>query len=156
MFFSPGFLGTTIAIVAAAGVVVVHVEGFSRSSRVQTVLDEKSSRTAAQKKIDSQLLYALRQKRGETRGVPTQRINIELDQKGRALVDITAKVSPQVSSRIRTLGGVVISEEPQYHAIRARLALEKLEALAGRKDVSFIGPAAQSMNNRVNTQVRPN
>ena len=50
----------------------------------------------------------------------------------------------------------MISEEPQYHTMRARLALEKLEALAGRKDVSFIAPAAQSMNNRVNTHVRPN
>ena len=150
------FLGTTIAIVAAVGVAGVHIEGFWRGSHGQTVLDEKSSRTAAQNKIDSQLLYALKQKRGETRGVPTERINIELDQKGRALVDITARVSPQVSSQIRKLGGVVISEEPQYHSIRARLALEKLEALAGRKDVSFIGPAAQSMNNRVNTRVRPN
>lgn len=121
----------------------------------QTV-DEKASRTAAQKKIDSQLLYALKQKRGETKGVPTDRVNIELDQKGRALVDITAKISPQVSNQVRKLGGIVISEEPQYHTMRARLALEKLEALAGRKDVSFIAPAAQSMNNRVNTHVRPN
>jgi hypothetical protein len=134
----------------------VHVEGFGPGSRPQTVLDEKSSRTAAQKKIDSQLLYALKQKRGERRGVPTERINIDLDQKGRALVDITARVSPQVTSQIRKLGGIVISEEPQYHTMRARLALEKLEALAGRTDVSFIGPAAQSMNNRVKTQVGPN
>jgi len=120
--------------------------------RMQGVFDEKASRTAAQKKIDSQLLYALKQKRGETRGVPTERINIELDQKGRALVDIAAKVSPQVTSQIRKLGGIVISEDERYHTIRARLALEKLEALAGRKDVSFIAPAAQAMNNRV----RPN
>jgi hypothetical protein len=156
MIFSARFLGTTIALVAAAGVVGIHSEGFCRGSHGQTVLDEKSSRTAAQKKIGSQLLYALKQKRGETRGVPTERINIELDQEARALVDITARISPQLSSQIRKLGGVVISEEPQYHTIRARLALEKLEALAGRKDVTFIGPAAQSMNNRIHTQVKPN
>src|SRR6266851_2626279 len=91
------------------------------------VFDEKASRTPAQKKIDSQLLYALKQKRGETRGVPTERIDIELDQKGRALVDITAKVSLQITSQIRKLGGTVISQDEHYHAIRARLALEKLE-----------------------------
>lgn len=156
MIVSARFLGTTLAVVAALGVVGIHSEGFRPGSQTQTVLDEKASRSAAQKKIDSQLLYALKQKRGETRGVPTESINIELDQKGRALVDITTQVSPQVSSQIRKLGGVVISEEPQYHTIRARLALEKLEGLAGRKDVTFIAPAAQSMNNRVNTRVRPN
>lgn len=127
-------------------------EEYGGVRRVQAVFDEKASRTPAQKKIDSQLLYALKQKRGETRGVPTERINIELDQKGRALVDITARVSPQVTSQIRKLGGIVISEDPRYHAIRARLALEKLEALATLKDVSFIAPAAQAMFNRV----RPN
>ena len=156
MTFSARFFGPTIAILTVAGVAGGHLEGSWRGSQDQTVLNEKSSRTAAQKKIDSQLLYALKQKRGETRGVPTERINIELDQKGRALVDITARVSPQISSQIRKLGGLVISEELQYHTIRARLALEKLEVLADRKDVSFIGPAAQSMNNRLNTHVRPN
>ena len=124
--------------------------------RMQAVFDEKASRTPAQKKIDSQLLYALKQKRGETRGVPTERINIELDQKGRALVDITARVSPQVTSRIRKLGGIVISEDARYHTIRASLALEKLEALATLKDVSFIAPPAQAMNNRGNNRIRPN
>ena len=116
---------------------------------MQTVVDEKKSRTAAQKKIDSQLLYALKQKRGETRGVPTERINIDLDQKGRALVDINANVTPGIRAIIRKLGGQVISDDARYRAIRARLALEKLEELANRKDVSFIAPAAQAMNNRV-------
>ena len=131
-------------------------EAYGAVGRVQSVFDEKASRTPAQKKIDSQLLYALKQKRGETRGVPTERIKIELDQKGRALVDITAKVSPQVTSQIRKLGGTVISEDGYYHTIRARLALEKLEALAALKDVSFIAPFAQSMNNRVNNRIKPN
>lgn len=131
-------------------------EAYVSGGRMQAVYDEKASRTPAQKKIDSQLLYALKQKRGETRGVPTERINIELDRKGRALVDITARVSPQVTSHIRKLGGIVVSEDQRYHTIRARLALEKLEALATLKDVSFIAPPAQAMNNRGNNRIRPN
>lgn len=165
MSFGAGFLVLSLAGVVSIGGVKIGLEscrfenyfdGSHRYSRIQTVLNEKELRTAAQKKIDSQLLYALKQKRGETSGVPTERINIELDQKGRALVDITARVSSQVTNQIRRLGGIVISEAPQYHTMRARLALEKLEGLASRKDVTFIAPAAQSMNNRVNTQVRPN
>ncbi len=132
------------------------ISGKEANGETQAVFDEKASRTRAQKKIDSQLLYALKQKRGETRGVPTERIIIDVDQKGRALVDITAKVSPQVTSQIRKLGGIVISEDGRYHTIRARLALEKLEALATLKDVSFIAPPAQAMNNRINNRIRPN
>jgi hypothetical protein len=122
-----------------------HLDG-SRYSRIQTVLNEKESRTPAQKKIDSQLLYALKQKRGVTKGVPSERIELELDQKGRVLVDIAAIVTPQVLAQIHNLGGQVNSEDARYHTIRARLALEKLEALAKLKDVRFIAPAAQAMN----------
>src|SRR5262245_8090942 len=77
-------------------------------TRIQTVQDEKASRTAAQKKIDSQLLYALKQKRRETEGVPSEPIDIEVDQKGRALVDISANVTPHVESQIRKLGGAIV------------------------------------------------
>ena len=119
------------------------------ASKTQSVPDEKASRTAAQKKIDSQLLFALKQKGGETTGVPTEPIEIELDQKERALVDITATVSPYVQSQIRKLGGAIVSSDGRYHTIRARLALEKLEALAALKEVRFIGPAAMPSFNRV-------
>jgi len=111
--------------------------------------DEKASRSAAQKKIDSQLLYALKQKRGETEGVPTEPIRLELDQKGRVLVDITANVTPQVGSLVRKLGGSIISSDERMHTMRARLALEKLEALAALKDVRFIAPAAMPVFNRI-------
>lgn len=116
---------------------------------IQTGPDKKASRTVAQKKIDSQLLYALKQKRGETAGVPTERIDIELDQKGRILVDITADISPRLESQIRKLGGAILSSDARYHTIRARLALEKLESLAAQKDVKFIAPAALPAFNRV-------
>jgi hypothetical protein len=161
MNFGTGFLVWSVAGVVSIngptmGFKSPRSENYSQVcqlyTRIQTISDEKGSRSAAQKKIDSQLLYALKQKRGETRGVPTERIEIELDRKGRALVDITASVTPEVRAKIRKLGGQVISDDARYHIIRARLALEKLEALASRRDVSFISPAAQAMNNNV----RPN
>ena len=116
---------------------------------IQTVPDDKASRAAAQKKIDSQLLYALKQKRGETKGVPTDPIELDIDQKGRTLVDISAEVSPEVGAKIRKLGGAIVSSDERYHTIRARLALEKMEALAALKAVRFIAPAAVPGFNRV-------
>jgi hypothetical protein len=114
--------------------------------QIQITLDEKESRTTAQRKLDSQLLYALKQKRGENRGVPAMRVDIKPDEKGRVLVDITARVSARLISKIKKLGGEVVSSSERYHTIRARLTLEKLEALAAADDVRFIAPAAQPMN----------
>lgn len=114
----------------------------------QTITDEKKSRTPAQKKIDSQLLYALKQKRGVTKGVPAERIELEVDRKGRVLVDVTGDVSPHLIAQIQKLGGAIVSTHAGARTIRARLALQRLEELAQRKDVSFIAPAAQPMNNR--------
>jgi hypothetical protein len=157
MVFAARFLGFSLAGVLSAGAASVRselrrsesafVETYRAHGRIQAVADEKSSRTAAQKKIDSQLLYALKQKRGETKGVPTGRIDLEVDKKGRALVDITADVMPELKSQIQKLGGAVISDDARHHTIRASLALEKLETLAKRSDVRFIAPAAQAMNN---------
>jgi hypothetical protein len=116
---------------------------------IQSGQNEKASRTAAQQKIDSQLLYALKQKRGETEGVPQEPIQLDLDSKERALVDITADVTPQVTSQIRKLGGAIVSSDERYHTVRARLALEKLEKLAALKDVRSIAPAAMPGFNRI-------
>src|SRR5690348_13517497 len=61
---------------------------------------EKEDRTAEQKKIDSQLLYAIYQLRGEAqaKGTPTEPIPLERDAKGRVLVDVRAVVSKKLVS----------------------------------------------------------
>ena len=157
MTFGAEFLVLSLAGVVSVGAAsgcselcrsdCAFVETSRAPGRIQTVADEKASRTPAQKKIDSQLLYALKQKRGETKGVPTARIDLDLDEKGRALVDIAANVSTELKAQIQKLGGAIISDDARYRTIRARLALEKLELLAKRHDIRFIAPAAQAMNN---------
>lgn len=106
---------------------------------------EKRARTAAQKKINTQLLYALKQRRGETRGVPSEPVDIKLDAEGRALVDITAKVSARLISRLEKAGAEVLSQSAKYHTVRARLALERLEAAAEIEEVRYISPVARAM-----------
>ena len=116
--------------------------GPEAARQIGEVAAAKRARTGAQKKIDTQLLYALKQKRGETRGVPSAPIKLDLDEGGRALVDITAIVTPRLVSRIAKLGAEVVSSSARYHTIRARLALERLEAVAGLTEVRYISPAA--------------
>jgi len=108
---------------------------------------EKESRTRAQRKIDSQLLYAIYQMRGQARkkGTPTAEIRLRKDEKGRVLVDVRAQVTEKLVSRITKLGGAVVSRSESYHSILAYLPLGKLETLAKYREVVFIGPASESV-----------
>jgi hypothetical protein len=110
---------------------------------------EKDQRTPEQQKIDSQLLYAIYQMRGEAeaKGVPTEPIPLEKDAKGRVLVDIRAPVTRKVQARIEKLGGTIVSSSDKYQSIIAYLPLGKLEPLARSREVKFIAPKAQSMTN---------
>lgn len=114
-----------------------------------TAYQEKDQRTSEQQKIDSQLLYAIYQMRGEAeaKGVPTEPIPLEKDAKGRVLVDIRAPVTKKLLARIKKLSGTVLSSSDQYHSIIAYLPLGKLETLARSREVKFIAPKAQSMTN---------
>jgi hypothetical protein len=113
----------------------------------QTPPDEKESRTPAQRKLDSQLLYALYERRGESGRRGTPKSDVEVDERGRVLVDIRARVSKGLLTRVRRLGGEVVSSSESYHTVMAKFPLERLEALAARADVRFIAPAAKATTN---------
>lgn len=120
------------------------VSGFRRSPR-----QEKEERTPEQRKIDSQLLYAIYQMRGEAeaKGVPTEEIPLQRDAKGRVLVDVRAPVTKKLLARIKRLGGQIVSSSKDYHSVIAYLSLGKLATLARSKEVTFIGPKAQAITN---------
>lgn len=108
---------------------------------------DKQTLTVAQRKIDSQLLQAIRQRHAPR--AERLVVAVEIDGEGRALVDISARVTPELLEWINVLGGTVISHFERYHTIRARLPLNRLETLAGHADVRFIMPAARAMTNRI-------
>ncbi|MET0752795.1 MAG: hypothetical protein ABWZ66_05460 [Pyrinomonadaceae bacterium] len=120
----------------------------SLASKSQTT-QEKLGRTTAQKKIDSQLLYAIYRKRGvaKAKGVPSGELRVRFDEKGRAIVNIRARVTKAVLAKIRNLGGEVISSSEAYNDILARVPLGKLEKLATLQDVQAIMPADEATTN---------
>lgn len=107
----------------------------------------QSERTKAQTKIDSRLRAAIERLHAKQTGVDARpRAGaLDLDKSGRALVDIDARVSPELRLAIEAAGGLVVSEFPAYNAIRARLPLAQIENLAGRDDVKFVRTADQAM-----------
>lgn len=117
---------------------------------VSGAVAEKRSRTAVQRKIDTQLLYALYRERGdaEVKGVPPGELRVKYDAKRRAFVDIRARVSSQLLTTIKTFGGEVVSSSARYADIRAYLPLGKLEDLAVLPDVRAIAPAEEATTRR--------
>ncbi len=170
--------GVAFALSAAAPLAVARPApeeaiGESALRQIDSLERQKQERTAAQKKMDSQLIYAL-YKSVLKRVAPDLELDLGILEDGRVLVDVTAVFSddapagsssgggspsssrrPQpkpgerlgLLARIEGLGGTVISSFPQYRALRALLPLASLETLAEEPDVIFIARAAEATTN---------
>ena len=107
---------------------------------------EKDSRTPAQRKINSQLLYEIYRLRGQDKekGVPPGDTGVKVDTRGRALVDVRAAVTAALQRKIRALGGTIVAVSAPGRSVVARLPLLQLERLAEDPTVRFIEPAAEA------------
>jgi hypothetical protein len=121
----------------------------SETDFLVSMLQEKESRTPAQKKIDSRLLYALYRMRGEAeaRGIPPEEILLVRDGRGRVLIDVRARVNDKLVLSIQRLGGKIVSRSDSYNSIIAYAPLGKLESIARFPTVKFIMPAAEARTN---------
>jgi hypothetical protein len=107
---------------------------------------EKEARTAAQQKIDSQILQEIYRKRGQAaeKSVPPEPTLVRIDARGRALIDIRAKVTTDLVSRVEKRGGVIVSTDAKYDSIIARVPLLEIERLASDPAIRSIVPAAEA------------
>jgi hypothetical protein len=130
-------IGAGIYPTAAASSPSIHAQREVRS--------EKESRTSAQRKLDSQLLYELYRFRGEAarKNVPPDPTGVKVDRTHRALVDVRAEVTPALRKKVQTLGGTVQSTSREYRSIIAWVPLRTLERLAEDPAVRAIVPAAE-------------
>src|SRR5262245_51668864 len=137
------------ALVLAAGPLSAQPAaiGPELAAQIRAIQAEKASRTPAQRKLSSRLLYRSRIHRGlpAVPGVPAPRAEVELDAAGRALVDLRADVSPRLLARIAALGGELVSQVPAARTLRARVPLDALETLAADAQVERIRPAGRAM-----------
>src|SRR3954471_14630178 len=84
-------------MMAGSTAVVLAAEPISDSAlaQIQSLQAEKAARTPAQQKMDSQLLYAVKQSRGEViaANVPQLQIGAKADADGSIIVDIRGEVT---------------------------------------------------------------
>jgi len=119
--------------------------------QIGALLAEKATRTPEQRKISSRLLFASRVRRGlyPVPGVPTLRTSVEVAPDGTTLIDLRTEVTERVLRQIEELGGAVESSHPRYRAVRARVPVDQLEALAALAEVSGIRPADLAITRKI-------
>ncbi len=112
-------------------------------AQIAVLQKEKLSRSPVQRQIDSQLLYELKKYRGQAiaQGVPSLETGVEIDQDGRTLVDIQARVTDRLLEHIEHSGGKIINSFAEYNSIRAVIPMSQVEVLASLDDINFIKPA---------------
>lgn len=106
---------------------------------------DKAARNPAQRKIDAQLLFADKARRGlpVAEGIPALATAVEADSKGRVQVTVNARVTQEVLRGIESARGEVLDVEEAHDAIRAWVPMDHLEMLASRPEVSWIQAAAR-------------
>jgi hypothetical protein len=125
-------------------------------TEMQALAAEKRSRTAAQRKMDSQLLYALHRQRGDSALAALPHLRVPLpDADGTVLVDVkpvAAAAIPPLLLRLRALGGRIESVNRRFPVIRARLSLATVETVAARPEVRFVRRARRAVFSRVDSE----
>jgi subtilisin-like proprotein convertase family protein len=123
--------------------------------QIKALLNEKKSRSSAEKKLDSQLLYAMKARRGEpltaggeVRSLRTAEGIVKTDAQDRVLVDIKGYPAKEVIETIGKIGGEVVYANLRAGSVRARIPFDSLEAIAGVPAVKSVRPPAMPKTQR--------
>src|SRR5882724_6420670 len=108
------------------------------------------TRTAAQKKISSKLIYTARMLQGlpAAPDVPSLETGVDVDADGNVLVDITADVTDTFLAQLREQGASIYGSYPADRSVRALVPAARLESIASLPNVSFISPKQEAMTAR--------
>jgi hypothetical protein len=120
-------------------------------AQIEALIREKESRTGAQRKMDSQLIYELKMRRGEmiADGVRTLETDVQYNNQGKMILDIKAEVSDALLNRLKIYGAEVVNSVPEHNSIRIQGAMNQIEAIAALPDVIYIQSKQEAMTSRV-------
>jgi hypothetical protein len=132
------------------GPAICQSEATTRSvtiPEIRRIEADRSRRTDVEKKMSSQLLDALSERRNGAviSTMPRLRAQPIEAAAGKTLVDIDANVDDALLNAIRQAGGSIVNAHPEDHAIRAYVPLDRIESIAGNSRVNFIAPADKAI-----------
>ncbi len=110
------------------------------TAQIEALIAEKASRTDAQTRIDSALLYKLKGSQGllAAAGLASMQVAAEAAADGREVVDVTARDGLGLVPAVQRLGAEVLFADALM--LRLRVSLNTLEAIADLPGVVFVQP----------------
>ena len=126
------------------------------ANQMQALQREKYSRTPAQQKIDSNILYTERMLQGQEAapGVPFLNTGVDLDANNHIVVDMVANVTDSLLSSLSAAGAKILYSNVGLRSIRATIPPDKIEEIAALPDVIFISPQQESRHSGRNIASR--
>ncbi len=126
------------------------------AAQIEALLREKESRSPVERKIDSQLLYALKMSRGQlfAAGVAMAAPDLPHDAGNRVILDVRGEVTTPLLDGLRGLGARVDLAFPEYRTLRVAAPLAVVDAIAALPDVKFVAPKEQGGGASFRSRVR--
>jgi Subtilase family len=120
-------------------------------AQIEALLREKETRTGAQQKMDSQLIYELKMRRGAmiAKGIRTLETDLSYNDQDKVILDLKAKVSDTLLNRLKTYGADVVNSVPEHNSVRVQVAMDQIEAIAEMPDVIYVQPKQDAMTSLV-------
>ena len=122
----------------------IDANGISRfaAAQMRALEQEKETRTAAQQKIDSNLLYTERmlQGRDAAPGVAYLETGVDLDPNNNIVVDMVANVTDSLLTKLTAAGVTIVSSYASLRSVRAVIPPAAIETIAAFPEVIFISP----------------
>ena len=114
------------------------------TAQVEALQKEKESRTPIQRKIESNLLYAIKASRRDPlfAQLPNFKPAVKPDQSGRVKIVINSisPVVPALLEKVKTIGVQLLGSSQAYNRIVALVPLDRIEAIASLTEVRSIQP----------------
>lgn len=115
--------------------------------QINAIEADKAARTPAQRKLDSQLIFAAREARGQAAIAGVSSVHaaaVALDSSKRVQLDVKGTITAALRQRVTQLGGTVVSASPRFGDMRIQLSLAAIDTLAAEPSVSQIRPADEA------------
>jgi subtilisin-like proprotein convertase family protein len=140
--------GSRVAAQQAPDVNGIAPEGLAQ---IEALLREKQTRSPAEQKIDSQLLYARRMQLGlpVAPGVQTLEVDIPYAPDGHVIVDVKANVTANLLAQ---LDGTAEFVKTSASDLRLHVDLDQIEAIAARPEVVFVQPQQRAFTSQADAR----
>jgi subtilisin-like proprotein convertase family protein len=117
-------------------------------AQIQALLQEKETRTPAERKIDSQLIYARRMQLGlpVAPGIQTLEVDIPYAADGHVIVDVKANLTTTLLAQLNGVSREIVKTSPSD--LQLHVDLDQIEAIAAQPDVLYVQPRQGAFTSR--------